>query len=107
MCGPSSWMGEVQAVPPSGAPQGRLEFLLHAAMRSPYWREIRRRRRLWHDPVAGLTIFVFAYGAVSLVLFSIVLEFLPIEWRVFLGVLGGLFGARGSWFVRRWWGVGR
>ncbi len=98
----AAWMGEVQAVPPSGAPQGRLEFLLHAAMRSPYWREIRRRRRLWHDPVAGLTIFVFAYGAVSLVLFSIVLDFLSIEWRVFLGVFGGLLGAGGFWFVRRW-----
>jgi len=98
----AAWMSEVQAVLPSGPPVGRLEFLLQAAIRSPYWREIRRRRKLWHDPVAGLAIFVFAYGAVSLVLFSIVFEFLPIEWRVFLGVFGGLLGAGGSWFVRRW-----
>ena len=45
---------------------------------------------------------MFAYGAVSLVLFSIVLEFLPIAWRVFLGGFGGLLGAGGFWFVRRW-----
>ncbi len=95
------WAAEAISAPPSGEPRGGLELLLRAALRSPYWREIRRRRRFWHDPVAGLAMFVFAYGAVMLSMLAIVTP-LPLEWRAFLGGFGALLGLGGLWFVRSW-----
>jgi len=95
------WAAEAINAPSSGEPRGGLELLLRAALRSPYWREIRRRRRFWHDPVAGLGMFIFAYGAVLLSMLAIVTP-LPLEWRVFLGGFGALLGLGGLWFVRSW-----
>lgn len=86
---------------PSGA-RGTLEMLLHAATRSPYWREIRRSRRFWHDPIAGLTMFILAYGALFLPFLAIIGSFLSWEWRIFLGAFGAILAAGGIWFVRSW-----
>ena len=96
------WTGEALGAPTPGGPRGGLELLLRAAERSYYWREIRRRRRLWHDPVAGLTMFVLAYGATFLPFLAIAITVLSWEWRAFLVALGALFAAGGIRFVRSW-----
>lgn len=97
-----AWTGEVIGAPTPGGLRGGLELLLRAAERSPYWREIRRRRRLWHDPIAGFTLFVLAYGAVFLPILAILAELLPLEWRISLFGFGALLAAGMVWFVRSW-----
>jgi hypothetical protein len=98
----SAWTGQLLPTPSPVEPRGYLELLLHAAIRSAYWREIRRSRRFWHDPIAGLTIFILGYGAVFLPFLAIVGEFVPLEWRIFLGGLGGILGLGLLWFIRYW-----
>lgn len=88
------------AVP--GRERGGLELLLRAAERSATWREIRRRRKLWHDPVAGLTVFLFGYGSFVMLLIAAVLDLLPLAMRVGLGALGAAFAVGTAWFVRTW-----
>ena len=88
------------SLPPEGQ-RGGLELLLHAAARTPVWREIRRRRRIWHDVGTGFTIFLLGEGSVfSLALAA--LDFLSLAWRAGLGGLGVLFAAGLAWTVRSW-----
>lgn len=76
---------ETFGAPVPQAQQGALELLLRAALRSPRWREIRRRRRLWHDPIIGFTWFILAWGA--FITFALATTgFLSLEWR--LGLVG-------------------
>ncbi len=75
--------------PVSRAQQGGLELLLRAAMRSSRWREIRRRRRPWHDPIVGFTWFILAWGAFITYLLAVV-GFLSIEWRLGLAGFGSV-----------------
>jgi hypothetical protein len=98
----AAWTSQVLPTPSPVQPRGPLELLLHAAIRSAYWREIRRSRRFWQDPIAGLTIFILGYGAVFVPFLAIVGEFLPLEWRIFLGTLGGIFAMGLLWFIRSW-----
>ena len=66
--------------------QGGLELLLRAAMRSSHWREIRRRRRPWHDPIVGFTWFILAWGAFITFALATTATILSLEWR--LGLVG-------------------
>ena len=86
---------------PAG-PQPGLELLLRAAERSAYWREVRRRRKLWHDPVAGLTIFLLAYGAFLFSLLAVAIDILPVFVRAGLGLLGVGFLAGTVISIQRW-----
>jgi len=98
----TAWMAQT---PPGSAavePRANLEILLRAATRSPLWREIRASRRFWHDPVAGLMMFILGYGAIFLPFLAIFGVALPWEYRAFLGVLGTAFAGGGVWFVRSW-----
>lgn len=97
-----AWTGQIIPTPYPPEARATLELLLRAAMRSPYWRDVRRSRRLWHDPVAGLMVFILAYGALLLPFLGIVAEFLPVPWRILLGGVGGLFGLGVVWFIRSW-----
>lgn len=81
---------EVFGAPTPRTTRGGLELLLYAAQRSPRWREIRRRRRRWHDPWTGFTIFAFAEITFLCFLFAIIGDFLSVEWRVGLAVVGAL-----------------
>lgn len=82
--------------------RGGLEFLLLAANRSAAWREIRRKRKLWNDPLAGFTIFLLGYWAVMLLLVAASMDFLPIESRAALAALGIALGAACAWTAARW-----
>jgi hypothetical protein len=98
----TAWMGQRLPGSAAGEPRANLEMLLRAATRSPLWREIRASRRFWHDPVAGLMMFILGYGAIFLPFLAILGVGLPWEWRAFLGVFGAAFAAGGIWFVRSW-----
>ncbi len=98
----AAWAGEVMGGPAPGGPRGGLEILLWAAARSPHWRDIRRRRRLWQDPFTGITLFILAYGAIFLPIVAFVASTLPWEWRAFLGGLGALFAIGVFRSVRSW-----
>ena len=82
------------------ATRGGLELLLHAAQRSPRWREIRRRRKRWHDPWTGFTIFAFAEVTFLCFLFAIIADFLSVEWRIGLAIIGSLSVLGGFQTVR-------
>jgi len=66
------------------------------------WREVRASRRFWHDPIAGLAMFILGYGAIFLPFLAILGAGLPWEWRAFLAALGTAFAAGEIWFVRHW-----
>jgi hypothetical protein len=98
----TAWMGQTIPGSAAGEPRANLEMLLRAATRSPFWREIRASRRFWHDPVAGLMMFILGYGAIFLPFLAILGVGLPWAWRAFLGAFGAAFAAGGIWFVRSW-----
>lgn len=93
---------EVLRPPAPTAQRGALELLLRAAERSPFWRRIRRRRRAWHDPMMGLTVFLLAYVAFFALLVAVVGGFLPLGWRALLAGIGVAFIALLAWSLRRW-----
>jgi hypothetical protein len=97
-----AWKGQTFPRPGTGEPRASLEMLLRAATRSPLWREIRASRRFWHDPVAGLMMFILGYGAIFLPFLAILGVGLPWEWRAVLGAAGAAFAGGGIWFVRSW-----
>ena len=98
----TAWVGQTLPGSGGGEPRAGLEMLLRAATRSPLWREIRASRRFWHDPIAGLMMFILGYGAIFLPFLAIVGVGLSWEWRAFLAVLGAVFAAGGLRFVRSW-----
>jgi hypothetical protein len=98
----TAWMGQTLSSSAPVEPRANLEMLLRAATRSPLWREIRASRRFWHDPVAGLMMFILGYGAIFLPFLAILGVGLPWEWRAVLGAAGAAFAGGGIWFVRSW-----
>ena len=79
--------------------QGGLELLLRAALRSARWREIRRHRRPWHDPIIGFTWFILAWGA--FITFALATSgFLALEWRLGLVGFGSVCVLLLVWTVR-------
>lgn len=92
---------EVYGVPAPEGTRGKLELLLDAAQRSPRWREIRRRHRLWQDPWAGFTIFMCAYAAFFPLLLAILVGSLAPEWRAGLAAFGTLSVLVGVWIFQR------
>ncbi len=86
----------------SSAPQtqqGGLELLLRAAVQSPRWREIRRRRRLWHDPIVGFTLFILGWGTFITYVLAWLSSFLAIEWRLGLGLFGSVCLVAMVWMI--------
>ncbi len=81
---------EILGAPTPKETRGGLELLLYAAERSPRWREIRRRRRTWHDPWMGFTVFAFAEVTLLGFAFAVLADFLPVEARIGLAVVGAL-----------------
>ncbi len=79
-----------------------LELLLRAVERSFAWRKIRHRRKLWHDPVAQLTIFLFAWGSVVTGLLAAFLDILPMAMRLVLSILFVVFAIGFVWSIRTW-----
>ena len=98
----TAWMRQTPPGSATGEPRAGLEMLLRAATRSPVWREVRASRRFWHDPIAGLAMFILGYGAIFLPFLAILGAGLPWEWRAFLAALGTAFAAGEIWFVRHW-----
>lgn len=97
-----AWMGQVGPAQATRETRGVLELLLHAVTRSSYWRDVRRSRKFWHDPIAGLTMFILVYGAVIFSSLALVVDILSWEWRLLLGGLGATFAAGGIRFVHSW-----
>jgi len=91
---------EIMGVPTPQDTRGGLELLLYAAQRSPRWREIRRRRRTWHDPWLGFTVFAFAEVTFLCFVFATFVDFLSVEWRIGLAIVGSLSAFGGLWTVR-------
>lgn len=91
---------EIMGAPTPQDTRGGLELLLYAAQRSPRWRAIRRRRRTWHDPWLGFTVFAFAEVTFLCFLFAIVADFVSVEWRIGLAVVGSLSVLEGVSTVR-------
>src|SRR3989442_1020922 len=98
----AAWMRQTLPGSAAGEPRTGLEMLLQAATRSALWREIRTSRRFWHDPVAGLTMFILGYGAIFLPFLAILGAGLSWEWRGAPLFSGGAFSAGVIWFVRSW-----
>src|SRR5436190_1994370 len=98
----TAWMRQTPPGSATGERRAGLEMLLRAATRSPVWREVRASRRFWHDPIAGLAMFILGYGAIFLPFLAILGAGLPWEWRAFLAALGTAFAAGEIWFVRHW-----
>jgi len=98
----TAWMRQTPPGSATGEPRAGLEMLLRAATRSSVWREVRASRRFWHDPIAGLAMFILGYGAIFLPFLAILGAGLPWEWRAFLAALGTAFAAGEIWFVRHW-----
>ena len=93
---------EVSGAPPPAEGAYGLELLLRAADRSFAWREIRRRRKLWHDPVAQFSIFLFAWGAGITGMLAAFLDILPTAMRFVLAVLCIVFAAGFALSIRAW-----
>ena len=92
---------EASGFPAPGGPRGGLELLLRAAERSSYWREV-RRRHMWHDPVTGFVVFLFAYGGSLTVALGAGMDFLPLPLRVGLLATGVTMLLGMWWSIRSW-----
>jgi hypothetical protein len=79
-----------------------LELLLRAGEKSRSWREVRRRRKLWQDPVAHFAIFLCLYGGVLTLALGIGMDFLPLAGRAALVLFGATLTVCGVWYARNW-----